>query len=233
MKKIIFIFGQIGAGKNKVGADIASHRNYEYFDSNNFLNIFYFLGILILKPVVKKFVTDRLIPGIEKLQETNNNLVIGCTLYTEDHRRMLYNNFNKTSEVKFVYVNTPKEQHEEQLYNSYWASLIWTGWFWLAMAKFHRSSFEIPNHTSPKFVTFNNTYDKGLYDSEISHVIEYLEQEISIDNSMYALNKQSICELFLHLIYSLCEVFVNACKILFYSVILKIIIWVGGPFKYF
>lgn len=104
---IYFLFGEMGAGKNFVGEQLAKELGCDFFDGDIVIPPEMADRVSKFRPLSKKmindFVDNHLIPAI--LERASGDLVVAQALYNRRHRRKVVKSLDN---VKMIYVSPPR-----------------------------------------------------------------------------------------------------------------------------
>lgn len=138
-KKIHFLFGEMGSGKNYYGKIIADLRGIPFFDGDDFLPEKLRKKVAVHKSLtnseVNIFVTRHLIPAIQKLDEQHpGGFVISQALYRDKHRIMI----SKMFDAQLYWVRPTHIRHIRNLLTRMHPLR------WIALAALSKPWFEKP-----------------------------------------------------------------------------------------
>lgn len=160
-KTIVFVIGEMGSGKSYQASKFAKYNpKYTHIEGDDALTWYNkILGFLCKNSAwyckyvsVEHFVKNVFVPWIEKKLELYDHIIVSQALYFRDHRKILSDYFSKYK-VKFIFINTPVEQLDDQLLKRS------HGKYWRWYGRQNRKYFELPIN-SEAYVYNNNAEEK-------------------------------------------------------------------------
>lgn len=109
MKKLYFVVGPMGCGKNYVGKRLADELGYPFIDGDAFVPTSMAKKVADFKFLnqqdIDNFVTEHLIPGVETAYDETLGLVVAQALYRAEHRQQIREHFGNACQIVFVKTN--------------------------------------------------------------------------------------------------------------------------------
>lgn len=146
---IIFLFGEMGCGKNFVGNFLAKKLGYVFHDGDDDLPLLNKMFGFFSKDDVGKFVKNNLIKKIVELTAHGEHVLVAQALYFDEHRKLLQERFGKDN-IKFIHVTSSLENQEQRLRTRRCGAL------WAKYAELNRPYFEAPRLEHVVFKNDNN-----------------------------------------------------------------------------
>lgn len=122
-KKVMILFGEMGAGKNYHGERLAKAEGLTFFDGDTCLSgrmvervrKFKSIPRNILLDYIDNFLTPEI---IERTHTSENGVVVAQALYLDNDRQAVALTLeNQGFEVEFYWVKTPRRRNIKQLYS--------------------------------------------------------------------------------------------------------------------
>ena len=121
MKEIIFLFGEMGGGKNYWGEKLAKEKDYAFLDGDTFATPEMKEKVSQFKPLnklmIELFVENMAMEIVDRMANLQGMVVAQAPYMKEDRDflKMLLGVFGYS--VKFIWVNTPFFQNMRQIYS--------------------------------------------------------------------------------------------------------------------
>lgn len=149
-QSLVVVVGEMGMGKTYVAQLIADKTGKHFYEGDRALP----LGMeLRSKKAVDEFVKDYLIPAISRELATHDDVVVAQALYFQEHRELIFNEFNELAHIKFINVVTTLEMQSNNLQQRPES-------FWLSYAKASKASFQKPPEDSV-YTSIENSLDEA------------------------------------------------------------------------
>lgn len=145
MKKILILFGEMGAGKNYWGLQSAHNLGIEFFDGDDVATKEMKERVANFKPLSRNIISKYIDILAEEItvraEASERGLVVAQALYSDDNRKDLKLYLECLGyDVSFVWIKTPFVQNLEQLLKRQ------QGWKWVAYWLFNKPFFQKPTH---------------------------------------------------------------------------------------
>lgn len=122
-KKVIILFGEMGAGKNYHGERLAYSEGLTFLDGDNCVSGRMLAKVVKFKPIPRDILLDyidnHLTPQIiEHAYKSRNGIVVAQALYLDNDRHVIMQTLEAHGfDVEFYWVKTPRIRNIKQLYS--------------------------------------------------------------------------------------------------------------------
>lgn len=144
MKKVIIMFGEMGAGKNYHGTQLAKLTGYEFFDGDTVATPEMIARVAKFRPLTRDIVeryVEVLSNAIADKMEHCENLIVAQALYLDEDRKSLALFLTCLGyEVEFEWVRTTFWRNARQLLSRP------NGWRWVLYWLINKPFFQKPTH---------------------------------------------------------------------------------------
>jgi gluconate kinase len=146
MKKILILFGEMGAGKNYWGEKLANNLGYDFFDGDTVVTVEMQNKVSQFKPIARGIIVDYLfaLSGaiIDKAVSCKEGLVVSQALYNDQDRILLKEalEFNPDNKVVFYWVQPTFTSNLKHIFSRE------KGFRWVLYWLMNKPWFQKPTH---------------------------------------------------------------------------------------
>jgi gluconate kinase len=146
-KKVVILFGEMGAGKNYYGERIAEKEGLPFYDGDSCIPARMLEYTSAFKPIPRlvlvDYIDNYLLPEIiERTNDSDDGIVVAQALYLDNDRQVILATLEEQAfDVEYYWVKTPRKQNIKQLYSRK------NGMRWAMYYLMNTAFFEKPTHT--------------------------------------------------------------------------------------